>query len=79
MMAKNNPSKGGSFYLQSKLWCAKEEIMKDFREEEKAFYLKHGIKEEEIGKEKEEAKKADEKEENKAGEEKKAEENKENK
>lgn len=68
MMAKNNPSKGGSFYLQSKLWCAKEEIMKDFKEEEKAFYAKHGIKEEEVGKEKEEEKKEETKEEKKAEE-----------
>ncbi len=64
-MAKNNPSKGGSFYLQSKIWCAKEEIMKDFREEEKEFYAKNGIKEDEVGKEKEEEKKEEAKEEKK--------------
>lgn len=77
MMAKNNPSKGGSFYLQSKLWCAKEEIMKDYREEEKAFYAAHGIKEDDIGKEREEEKKDEKKED--AKEEKKAEEGSEKK
>ena len=65
-MSKNNPAKGGSFYVQSKVWCAKEEIMKDFREQEKAWYESKGLKEEEIGKERDkEEKKEDKKDEKK--------------
>ncbi len=30
MFQKNNPEKGGSFYLQSKIFFAKEHLMQDF-------------------------------------------------
>ena len=30
MFEKNNPTKGGSFYLQSKIYFAKEHLMQDF-------------------------------------------------
>ena len=32
-MAKNSTDKGGSFYLQSKIYFAKEHLMQDFPEE----------------------------------------------
>ena len=30
MFQKNNPEKGGSFYVQSKIYFAKEHLMQDF-------------------------------------------------
>ena len=30
MFEKNNPDKGGSFYIQSKIYFAKEHLMQDF-------------------------------------------------
>ena len=30
MFEKNNPEKGGSFYIQSKIYFAKEHLMQDF-------------------------------------------------
>jgi len=68
MFQKNDPSKGGSFYLQSKIWCAKEEIMKDFPGAEKEFYEAHGVEDPAKGKKAEAAAEAKEekKEENKA-------------
>ena len=70
MFQKNDPSKGGSFYIQSKVWCAKEEIMKDFRDAEKEFYIKHEVEDPAKGKKAEaaapEEPKEEKKEENKA-------------
>ena len=34
----NNPNKGGSFYVQSKIYFAKEELMKDFKKENISKY-----------------------------------------
>ena len=33
LIEKNQPDKGGSFYLQSKIYFAKQHLMKDFPEE----------------------------------------------
>lgn len=63
MFQKNDPSKGGSFYLQSKIWCAKEEIMKDFPGAEKEFYEAHGVEDPAKGKKAEPAAKEEKKEE----------------
>jgi len=78
MFAKNDVTKGGSFYVQSKIWCAKEEIMKDFPQAEEEFYKKHGITDPAKGKKAEAAAedKDAKKEENKESTEKPAEEKK---
>lgn len=54
--------KGGSFYVQSKVWSAKEELLKEFPGYDKEYYAKHGLdehgypKEEKEGEQKEEGK-----------------------
>jgi hypothetical protein len=69
MYSKNNPAKGGSFYLQSKMWCAKDELMKDFPGKEKEWYRENGLDDD--GNEKPEDKKGkDEKKEEKPTEQK---------
>lgn len=50
MFSKNSPASGGSFYLQSKFWCAKEELLKDFPGAEKEYYEKNGIEDPTSGK-----------------------------
>lgn len=82
MFAKNDLTKGGSFYIQSKIWCAKEEIMKDFPGAEEEFYKKHGVTDPARGKKAEadpEEKKGTRTEENKEGAEEKKEDKKEEK
>jgi hypothetical protein len=36
-------AKGGSFYIQSKVFYAKEELLKEFPDAEKAYYEKMGL------------------------------------
>ena len=65
MFQRNDPAKGGSFYVQSKIWCAKEEIMKDFPGAEKEFYEAHGVEDPAKRKKTEAAAKEEKKEQNK--------------
>lgn len=60
MFAKNSPANGGSFYLQSKFWAAKEELLKEFPGAEKEYYEKNGVEDPTKGKKAEEAPKKEE-------------------
>lgn len=68
LFGKNDPLKGGSFYIQSKVFCAKEFLMSQYPGEEEKFMKSY---EEELKKEKDEAdkEKAEQAEEKKAKEE----------
>eukprot|EP01017_Pseudomicrothorax_dubius_P034219 TRINITY_DN4664_c0_g1_i2.p1 TRINITY_DN4664_c0_g1~~TRINITY_DN4664_c0_g1_i2.p1 ORF type:complete len:200 (+),score=68.80 TRINITY_DN4664_c0_g1_i2:65-664(+) len=46
LFAQNDPAKGGSFYIQSKIFYAKEELMKEFPGAEKEFYAQMKAEEE---------------------------------
>jgi len=78
MFIKNDLSKGGSFYIQSKIWVAKEEIMKDFPGAEAEYYKKNEMSDPAKGKKAEatEDKKDAKAEENKEKDDKPAEEKK---
>lgn len=74
LFTKNDPTKGGSFYIQSKIFCAKEFLMSQYPTGEEEKFMKNhkeDMKKEEEENKAEEKEKEDEKNEKKKSEEKK--------